>query len=523
MALEDKLIFDVYQKKTEIDRDVGRIIYEAINDTNYQRVFLTRYLLDPALNKGVQLDRINKIMEKSKVLEKLNHPNVAVLYKAGEFEKSYYTAVEYVEGRSLRKYLASKIILDFRLSINIIIQILQGLGHAHAQDIIHGNLNPDNIILQNIDRLKILNFDAAESYSTKTREYEIFNLNSIGYLSPEHFSDIHKLSAKSDIYSVSCLLYQLVTGNMACPFPDFQSYITKMTNNKYMPIPPSRHNPKIPESLETVILNGLCPDPITRYQQVEEMITDLQAVLIQLDGGLRAEIEKRFFIEIPEPEKKIAFYQDPAAVITELINSLRKSINTKIEPFAEKMGILSEDLLLPIIEKKYIYTASVLVVIAMLTGLFTGVVSNISTRQPASDTLTIAGVKDLSYVQQSSETETEVETETADNDKETVEETLPESALNETSKVSEIAKIEIQNDVPDSIVKIFNIDGTVYDTVTVRKNPANTTILGIEPGAYTVKIIKDGYEPIIKRNLLIESGKTFVISDNLVPVKKKQE
>jgi serine/threonine protein kinase len=520
MASPDKLIFGVYRIKEESNRDAGRIIYKAVDYNNYTRVFLTRYLVDPALNKEIQIDRIKKILMKTEKVKCLNHPNIALLYQAGEFEGNYYTVSELVEGKELRRYLASKVILDLKISINIVIQILQALGHAHANGIIHGNLNPDNVILTSLSEIKIANFDAAESYSTRTTEYSIFNSNSTGYLSPEHFSDIHELSGKSDLFSASCILYQLVTGSMAYPAGDFESYIDKLSDESFVPVPPGHLNPDIPESLEIIILNGLCADPITRYQEVEEMITDLQAVLIQLDGGLKADVEKRFFYNIPEPEEKTSFHKQPVAGLLKLINSARGKINEKTESFAKKMGIISEDLILPIIDKKFIYTAAALVVIAMIAGVIMGITGN-KNRQQKTDppALTIAGINktDTSPVPEAQKPTSVVDESQHENTSDSKTEPTPHPENVETPRITQ-GVIDIQSDIMDANIKIFNNNGTIYNEAEITKTPTGTTGISLAPGIYTVKILKDNYYPVIKREFLVESGKTAIITDLLTPM-----
>jgi beta-lactam-binding protein with PASTA domain/tRNA A-37 threonylcarbamoyl transferase component Bud32 len=203
----------------------------------------------------------------------LQHQHVVAVYDRGEYDGTYYIAMEYLEGRSLKTIVQQEAPLDPDRAIDLIIQVLRAARFAHRRGIIHRDLKPHNVIVDADGRAKVTDFGIARAgASDMTQTGSI--MGTAQYLSPEQAQG-HAVSAASDIYSIGIMLYELLTGRV--PF-DGESAVTialKQVNER--PEPPSAHNPAIAPELEEVVMRALEKDPARRFHDAESFISALQA------------------------------------------------------------------------------------------------------------------------------------------------------------------------------------------------------------------------------------------------------
>jgi eukaryotic-like serine/threonine-protein kinase len=203
----------------------------------------------------------------------LQHQHVVAVYDRGEYDGTYYIAMEYLEGRSLKTIVQQEAPLDPDRAIELIIQVLRAARFAHRRGIIHRDLKPHNVIVDADGRAKVTDFGIARAgASDMTQTGSI--MGTAQYLSPEQAQG-HAVSAASDIYSIGIMLYELLTGRV--PF-DGESAVTialKQVNER--PEPPSAHNPAIAPELEEVVMRALEKDPARRFHDAESFISALQA------------------------------------------------------------------------------------------------------------------------------------------------------------------------------------------------------------------------------------------------------
>jgi beta-lactam-binding protein with PASTA domain/tRNA A-37 threonylcarbamoyl transferase component Bud32 len=203
----------------------------------------------------------------------LQHQHVVAVYDRGEYDGTYYIAMEYLEGRSLKTIVQQEAPLDPDRAIDLIIQVLRAARFAHRRGIIHRDLKPHNVIVDADGRAKVTDFGIARAgASDMTQTGSI--MGTAQYLSPEQAQG-HSVSAASDIYSIGIMLYELLTARV--PF-DGESAVTialKQVNER--PAPPSAHNPAITPELEEVVMRALEKDPARRYPDAESFISALQA------------------------------------------------------------------------------------------------------------------------------------------------------------------------------------------------------------------------------------------------------
>jgi beta-lactam-binding protein with PASTA domain len=243
----------------------------------------------------------------------LSHPNVVAIFDRGEWDGTYYIAMEYLPGRSLKAVVREQGPLEPAAAIDIVIQILQAARFAHRRGVIHRDLKPHNVILDEEGRAKVTDFGIARAgASDMTLTGSI--MGTAQYLSPEQAQG-HAVSAASDIYAVGIVLYELLTGTV--PFDGETAVTIALKQVSAAPLPPSAvvsHAPThppggasiyppdaastgapapapaparaaIPPELDAVVLRALAKDPAERFADADEFIAALQHVRRGLPGA----------------------------------------------------------------------------------------------------------------------------------------------------------------------------------------------------------------------------------------------
>ncbi len=205
----------------------------------------------------------------------LNHPNIVQIYDRGEAEGTYYIAMEYLEGRSLKDIIVKFAPLSPELIVSVSMQILEALRFAHRRDVIHRDIKPQNIIVDSEGRVKVTDFGIARAGSTSTMTEAGSILGTAHYLSPEQAQG-QPVEAASDLYSLGVVMYEMATGQL--PFDGDNPVTLAMRHVHDRPVPPRSIVPSLPENLESVILYALGKAPTERYLTAQAFLEDLQNV-----------------------------------------------------------------------------------------------------------------------------------------------------------------------------------------------------------------------------------------------------
>jgi serine/threonine-protein kinase len=202
----------------------------------------------------------------------LSHPNIVGIFDRGEWDGTYYIAMEYVAGRSLKTIVRESGPLEPGAAIDIVVQILRAAQFAHRRGVIHRDLKPHNVIIDDDGRARVTDFGIARAgASDMTLTGSI--MGTAQYLSPEQAQGF-AVSDSSDIYSVGVILYELLTG--VVPFEGETAVAIAFKQVSAMPRAPSELNPALPRSLDAVVLRALAKEPAQRYRDAAEMIATLE-------------------------------------------------------------------------------------------------------------------------------------------------------------------------------------------------------------------------------------------------------
>ena len=204
----------------------------------------------------------------------IGHPHIVSVFDTGSDDGVHFIVMEYVEGRTLAEILAGggRILPD--RAIDIAMDVCRALEAAHAQGVIHRDIKPGNIMLDPRGDVKVTDFGIARVTTTAdTVAQTAAILGTASYLSPEQAQG-QPVDGRSDIYSLGCVLYEMVTGRP--PFLGDSPVAVASKQVLEQPTPPSRLNPDVTADLDAVILRALAKNPANRYQSAEEMRADLE-------------------------------------------------------------------------------------------------------------------------------------------------------------------------------------------------------------------------------------------------------
>ena len=208
----------------------------------------------------------------------LSHPNVVSIYDRGETDGTYYIAMEYLEGQTLKELLVARGPTPVRVAIDYTRQILSALDFAHRNGVVHRDIKPHNVVVAPDGRLKVADFGIARSGASQMTEAGSI-IGTAQYLSPEQAQGA-PVNPSSDLYSVGVVLYEMLTGTV--PFTGDTALEIAMKHLSAVPEPPSAKRPRklgeIPSELDLVVLRALAKDPADRYQTAKEMDADLARV-----------------------------------------------------------------------------------------------------------------------------------------------------------------------------------------------------------------------------------------------------
>ena len=302
-------------------------ILKSIGEGGMANVYLA---LDKILNRKVAIkvlrgdlsndDKfIRRFQREAIAASSLSHPAIVEMYDVGEDNGVYYIVMEYVEGKTLKQLLKKRGSLTIPEVIDIMLQLTDGIAHAHDSYIIHRDLKPQNIMISDDGAIKITDFGIAMALNSTQLTQTNSVMGSVHYLPPEQASGKGS-STKSDIYSMGILMYELLTGKL--PFKGDNAVEIALKHMKDQ-IPSIRKiNPDIPQSIENIIIKATAKNPNNRYNDVKEMHKDIKTCM-----DPKRKNEPKWVYKYPEhdPDDKGAFKDEE-----ELKENLEEKVSDQV-------------------------------------------------------------------------------------------------------------------------------------------------------------------------------------------------
>ncbi len=272
----DNLVGELLGERYEILDKIGTggmaTVYKA-KDTLLNRNVAIKILRD-SLEEEENV--VNNFVKEAQASAGLVHNNIVSVYDVGNSDGLNYIVMEFVEGITLKEYIKDKGMLPWQEACDYAIQIGQGISEAHANNIIHCDIKPQNIILTEDKTVKVTDFGIAKAVSSGTTVVSGTALGSVHYISPEQARGGHT-DPRTDIYSMGIVLYEMLAGKV--PFDGDSAVGIAMKHLEEEPVDVKCINLDVPADLAYVVMKSISKEQSQRYTTVQEMLNDLHAIL----------------------------------------------------------------------------------------------------------------------------------------------------------------------------------------------------------------------------------------------------
>jgi len=262
-----------YEIVGELGRGAMGVVYKAVDPVIGRTVAVKTIRLS---EEGTGLSRpelLTRFQTEARAAGLLTHPNIVVVFDAGEEDGLYYITMELVEGKSLQALLDDGHAFPLPRTLRIMDQTCSALQFAHERNVIHRDIKPANLMLTADDTVKVTDFGTAKILQFGTVQQTAHVMGTPSYMSPEQVKG-RAVDGRSDIFSLGVMLYEMVTGEKPFPGQNITTVIYKIVNEE--PVPPRQINPSIHAGISTVVMRALEKDPDQRYQSCREMLEDLR-------------------------------------------------------------------------------------------------------------------------------------------------------------------------------------------------------------------------------------------------------
>ena len=326
MNLEGKILGNRYEIIEKVGNGGMATVYKATD------LVLKRYVAVKVLRDEFTTDEefIKRFETEAQSAARLVHANIVSIFDVGVDNGIYYIVMELIQGKTLKEIIVGERgPLPWKWSVNVAIQIASALEMAHKNNIIHRDIKPHNIIITEDGVAKVTDFGIAKAVSNSTITAFGTTIGSVHYFSPEHARGGYT-DAKSDIYSLGVVMYEMVTGKV--PFDADTPVSVALKHMQEDPVPPIELNPHLPEAVNKIILKALKKDPMLRYQTATELLQDLKMALKNPSGD---------FVDDDEYDPTARTQRISTQDVEKMQKNSRKKEENKFIKFIKKHQVLS--------------------------------------------------------------------------------------------------------------------------------------------------------------------------------------
>jgi serine/threonine protein kinase len=261
-----------YDLREELGRGAMGVVFHGFDPTIGRNVAVKTLRLSEAGTGLSREELIGRFQTEARAAGLLTHPNIVVVFDAGEEEGLFYITMEYVEGRSLQSMIDAHQPFPVSRVMKLMEQVCSALDFAHQHNVVHRDIKPANLMLTSDDVVKITDFGTAKILQFGTAQ-TAHVMGTPSYMSPEQVKG-KPVDGRSDIFSLGVILYELMTGEKPFPGQNITTVIYKIINEE--PIPPRSLDSSIHPGLSAVITRALSKDPAERYQSCHELMSALK-------------------------------------------------------------------------------------------------------------------------------------------------------------------------------------------------------------------------------------------------------
>ena len=261
-----------YELREELGRGAMGVVYRAHDPVIGRDVAVKTLHLTEAGTGMSREELISRFQTEARAAGLLTHPNITVVFDAGEEEGTFYITMELVEGRSLQTMLDGRQLFPLPRVMKLMEQVCSALDFAHQRNVVHRDIKPANLMLTVDDTVKITDFGTAKILQFGTAQTSHV-MGTPSYMSPEQVKG-KPVDGRSDIFSLGVILYELMTGEKPFPGQNITTVIYKIINEE--PIPPRSLDSSIHPGLSAVITHALAKEPTARFQNCQELLDALK-------------------------------------------------------------------------------------------------------------------------------------------------------------------------------------------------------------------------------------------------------
>ena len=288
------------------------VVYKA-NDSKLDRTVALKFLPDYLIGDVNEKERF---YHEARAAASLTHQNITVVHEINEHNGKIFLAMEYVEGKTLKKIIEQESdSLTIKKVLEIAIQVCEGLAAAHEKGIIHRDIKSDNIMLTPKGQVKIMDFGLAKVKGASKLTQAGSTVGTAAYMSPEQAQG-EEVDIRSDIFSFGIILYEMLTAHLPFRGEHQAALLYSVINEEPQPV--ARFNEKVSQDLERIVFKALAKDKGERYQHADDIIADLRRERKNIEytkEEYNSMLSSSSQVKFRQPRKNIRSYYIPSAIL----------------------------------------------------------------------------------------------------------------------------------------------------------------------------------------------------------------